>query len=66
MKPQDQSSAQTASTIQSDEDFLSWVEDILIPDLHESRQQGLIDDFQRLVAMIRDRDKVIDGALGTG
>jgi hypothetical protein len=37
---------------QTDEEFLEWLRDTLIPDLHESGQENLVADFERLIRMV--------------
>jgi hypothetical protein len=37
---------------QTDEEFLEWLRDTLIPDLHESGQECLVADFERLIKMV--------------
>lgn len=38
---------------QEDEDFITWLEDTLMPDLHESGQENLVEDFDRCIRIIR-------------
>jgi hypothetical protein len=64
IKRPDLKSVQEASTEQSDADFLEWLEKILIPDLHESEQECLVEDFTRLIDMVKDRDERLLGGDG--
>jgi hypothetical protein len=61
---QDPKNVQEASTEQSDADFLEWLEKILIPDLHQSGQEALVEDFESLIDMVRDRDERLLGGDG--
>jgi hypothetical protein len=49
-----------SGTGQSDEDFLAWLIETLIPDLHESGQENLVEDFERLIRIVEDRNRTID------
>jgi hypothetical protein len=49
-----------SGTGQSDEDFLVWLRETLIPDLHESGQENLVEDFERLIRIVEDRNRTID------
>jgi hypothetical protein len=49
-----------SGTGQSDEDFLVWLRETLIPDLHESDQENLVEDFERLIRIVEDRNRTID------
>lgn len=62
MKPQDQKNVQTASTDQRDGDFLIWLDKTLIPDLLESGQENLADDFRRLIDIIHSKERWLEVA----
>jgi hypothetical protein len=49
-----------SGTGQSDEDFLVWLRETLIPDLHENGQENLVEDFERLIRIVEDRNRTID------
>jgi hypothetical protein len=42
---------------QSDEDFIEWLRETLIPDLHESGQENLVADFERLIQIITTEER---------
>jgi hypothetical protein len=41
---------------EDDKAFIEWLRDTLIPDLHESGQENLVDDFERLIGICEKLD----------
>lgn len=47
---------------QSDAAFLSWLETTLIPDLFQSGQECLVEDFTRLIDIIKSEERWLEVA----
>ena len=41
----------------TDAEFIEWLQSTLMPDLHESGQVNLVEDFQRLIEIITSEER---------